>query len=151
MNALVCRGALRSSARSAAPLSSTRTFACSSRPLRLCSLAPAPFPAFAASRAFSRTWPARSTPTSGAPLPPKPPAPTPAPAPADEAAADAPAVHENIYTLPNALTLSRIAACPVIGWAILHDEFYLSTGLLVYAGLSDWVRRVSCAVCTGAR
>jgi hypothetical protein len=50
------------------------------------------------------------------------------------------AIRENIYTWPNLLTTSRILACPVIGWAILHDEFYLSTSLLLYAGLSDWVR-----------
>ncbi|KAI0820774.1 CDP-alcohol phosphatidyltransferase-domain-containing protein [Trametes gibbosa] len=51
----------------------------------------------------------------------------------------APIVRENIYTLPNLLTLSRIAACPVLGWAIVNDDFYLATGLLVYAGLTDWV------------
>ncbi|KAI0328712.1 hypothetical protein GY45DRAFT_1326006 [Cubamyces sp. BRFM 1775] len=51
----------------------------------------------------------------------------------------APTIRENIYTLPNLLTLSRIAACPVLGWAIVHDDFYLATGLLVYAGLTDLV------------
>ncbi|KAH9893464.1 CDP-alcohol phosphatidyltransferase-domain-containing protein [Cubamyces lactineus] len=50
-----------------------------------------------------------------------------------------PTIRENIYTLPNLLTLSRIAACPVLGWAIVHDDFYLATGLLVYAGLTDLV------------
>jgi cardiolipin synthase len=64
------------------------------------------------------------------------------PAPSDAKPAEA---RENIYTLPNALTLSRIAACPVIGWALLHDHFYLSTGLLAYAALSDaadgWLAR----------
>ncbi|KAI0766965.1 CDP-alcohol phosphatidyltransferase-domain-containing protein [Trametes elegans] len=49
------------------------------------------------------------------------------------------AAMENIYTLPNLLTLSRIVACPVLGWSIVHDEFYLATGLLVYAGLTDLV------------
>ncbi|EIW58595.1 cardiolipin synthase [Trametes versicolor FP-101664 SS1] len=49
------------------------------------------------------------------------------------------AAMENIYTIPNLLTLSRIVACPVLGWAIVHDEFYLATGLLVYAGLTDLV------------
>ncbi|KAH7890883.1 CDP-alcohol phosphatidyltransferase-domain-containing protein [Phlebopus sp. FC_14] len=49
------------------------------------------------------------------------------------------AIRENIYTLPNLLTVSRILACPVLGWSILHDDFYLATGLLVYAGLSDIV------------
>ncbi|KAH9951076.1 CDP-alcohol phosphatidyltransferase-domain-containing protein [Amylocystis lapponica] len=48
-------------------------------------------------------------------------------------------IRENIYTLPNLLTLSRIFACPVLGWAIVHDNFQLATGLLVYAGLTDWV------------
>lgn len=53
-----------------------------------------------------------------------------------------PTIKENIYTLPNLLTVSRIVACPVLGWSILHDNFHLATGLLVYAGLSDWVRLV---------
>ncbi|KAH7915257.1 CDP-alcohol phosphatidyltransferase-domain-containing protein [Hygrophoropsis aurantiaca] len=48
-----------------------------------------------------------------------------------------PTIRENIYTIPNLLTVSRILACPVLGWSILHDDFYLATGLLVYAGLSD--------------
>jgi len=50
-----------------------------------------------------------------------------------------PLVRENIYTIPNLLTVSRILACPVLGWSILHDDFFLATGLLVYAGLSDLV------------
>ena len=54
-----------------------------------------------------------------------------------------PTLRENIYTLPNLLTLSRIAACPVLGWSIVHDDFYLATGLLVYAGLTDLVRSLS--------
>ncbi|KAF8553567.1 hypothetical protein OG21DRAFT_1510011 [Imleria badia] len=48
-----------------------------------------------------------------------------------------PTVRENIYTIPNLLTASRILACPLLGWSIFHDDFYLATGLLVYAGLSD--------------
>ena len=50
-----------------------------------------------------------------------------------------PTLRENIYTIPNLLTASRILACPLLGWSILHDDFYLATGLLVYAGLSDLV------------
>ena len=50
-----------------------------------------------------------------------------------------PAIKENIYTLPNLLTLSRILSCPILGWSILDGNYYLSTGLLVYAGLTDWV------------
>lgn len=50
-----------------------------------------------------------------------------------------PTLRENIYTIPNLLTVSRIFACPVLGWSILNNDFYLATGLLVYAGLSDIV------------
>ncbi|KDR80780.1 hypothetical protein GALMADRAFT_241217 [Galerina marginata CBS 339.88] len=48
-----------------------------------------------------------------------------------------PTLRENIYTFPNVLTLSRICACPVLGWSILDGNYYLATGLLVYAGLTD--------------
>jgi len=49
-------------------------------------------------------------------------------------------LRENIYTLPNLLTVSRILACPVLGWSVLNSDFYLATGLLAYAGASDLVR-----------
>ena len=48
-------------------------------------------------------------------------------------------LRENIYTIPNLLTVSRMIACPVLGMAILNENFYLATGLLVYAGLTDLV------------
>lgn len=48
-------------------------------------------------------------------------------------------IRENIYTLPNFLTVSRILACPVLGWSIVHDDFTLAISLLVYAGLTDLV------------
>ncbi|KII85947.1 hypothetical protein PLICRDRAFT_165528 [Plicaturopsis crispa FD-325 SS-3] len=50
-----------------------------------------------------------------------------------------PTIRENIYTIPNLLTVSRICACPVLGWAIIDNNFYLATSLLVYAGLTDLV------------
>ncbi|TRM57913.1 CDP-alcohol phosphatidyltransferase-domain-containing protein [Schizophyllum amplum] len=46
---------------------------------------------------------------------------------------------ENIYTIPNLLTASRIVACPFLGYAILHGNFHVATALLVYAGLTDLV------------
>ena len=46
---------------------------------------------------------------------------------------------EKIWTIPNALTVSRILSCPILCYAILHDNFYAATGLLVYAGLTDLV------------
>lgn len=50
---------------------------------------------------------------------------------------------ENIYTIPNALTLSRILVCPVLGWSILDGNFQLASGILVYAGVSDWVNKLN--------
>jgi hypothetical protein len=50
-----------------------------------------------------------------------------------------PTIRENIYTLPNILTVSRILACPVLGWSILEGNFHFATTLLVYAGLTDLV------------
>ncbi|KAH8103955.1 phosphatidyl synthase [Cristinia sonorae] len=46
-------------------------------------------------------------------------------------------IRENIYTLPNLLTVSRILACPVLGWSIVEGNFVMATSLLVYAGLTD--------------
>jgi|SRR5882762_2514483 len=54
-------------------------------------------------------------------------------------------IRENIYTLPNLLTVSRILSCPILGWSILNNDFYLATGLLVYAGASDLVRPFVCS------
>jgi cardiolipin synthase (CMP-forming) len=50
-----------------------------------------------------------------------------------------PALRENIYTFPNFLTASRIATCPALGWVILSDNYVAATGLLLYAGITDWV------------
>ncbi|ETW78684.1 hypothetical protein HETIRDRAFT_324323 [Heterobasidion irregulare TC 32-1] len=66
-------------------------------------------------------------------------APTPTPPPASTDPERKPTLRENIYTLPNFLTLSRIAACPILGWSILADDFVLATGLLAYAGITDLV------------
>ncbi|CUA78210.1 hypothetical protein RSOLAG22IIIB_02829 [Rhizoctonia solani] len=69
------------------------------------------------------------------------PAPSTPPTPKDRETTNdnKPTVHENIYTIPNALTVSRILACPVLGWAILEGRYGLATGLLFYAGVTDWV------------
>jgi hypothetical protein len=56
-----------------------------------------------------------------------------------------PEKHENIYTIPNILTFSRLVATPIIAYLILHDFPYLATSLLFYAGLTDlidgWIAR----------
>ncbi|CEQ40313.1 SPOSA6832_01911, partial [Sporobolomyces salmonicolor] len=46
---------------------------------------------------------------------------------------------ENIYTIPNALTLARILACPAIGYYIVKGELAVATSLLFVAGVSDLV------------
>ncbi|KAK8066559.1 hypothetical protein PG997_013306 [Apiospora hydei] len=53
--------------------------------------------------------------------------------------------HEDIYTIPNLLTASRLVLAPFIGYAILHDAHAWTLGLFVYAGVSDlldgWIAR----------
>lgn len=56
-----------------------------------------------------------------------------------------PTAHENIYTIPNILTFSRLIAAPFVGYAILHDHHALALGLFAYAGVTDvldgWIAR----------
>jgi hypothetical protein len=56
-----------------------------------------------------------------------------------------PARHENIYTIPNLLTFSRLVAAPCIGYCILHDQPGWALGLFAWAGVSDlldgWIAR----------
>ncbi|KAL9601889.1 MAG: hypothetical protein Q9219_002242 [cf. Caloplaca sp. 3 TL-2023] len=53
--------------------------------------------------------------------------------------------HENIYTLPNILTFSRLLAAPVIGYLTLYDHHVAALALFVYAGATDlidgWIAR----------
>ncbi|RSH93026.1 hypothetical protein EHS25_008474 [Saitozyma podzolica] len=48
-------------------------------------------------------------------------------------------LRESPYTLPNALTLLRIVACPFLGYTILHGQFAWATGLLFASGFTDWL------------
>lgn len=56
-----------------------------------------------------------------------------------------PTAHENIYTIPNMLTFSRLVAAPFIGYTILHDHHAWAFGLFAYAGITDlldgWIAR----------
>jgi hypothetical protein len=47
--------------------------------------------------------------------------------------------HENIYTLPNILTFSRLLAAPVVGYLVLHDQHAWAVGLFAYAAVTDLV------------
>lgn len=51
-----------------------------------------------------------------------------------------PILRENIYTIPNLLTVSRIISCPFLGYFIVNGNFVAATSLLFYAGVSDLVR-----------
>jgi hypothetical protein len=46
---------------------------------------------------------------------------------------------ENIFTIPNLLTTSRIALTPFIGYLVLHQNFHWACSLFVFAGLTDLV------------
>lgn len=50
-----------------------------------------------------------------------------------------PVLRENIYTIPNLLTVSRIISCPFLGYFIVNGNFVAATSLLFYAGVSDLV------------
>lgn len=47
--------------------------------------------------------------------------------------------HENIYTIPNILTFTRLVAAPVVGYLVLHDHHAWAFGLFAYAGITDLV------------
>ncbi|MCJ1313808.1 hypothetical protein MMC25_007488 [Agyrium rufum] len=53
--------------------------------------------------------------------------------------------HENIYTVPNILTLSRLLAAPLVGYLVIHDRHAWALGLFAYAGITDladgWIAR----------
>ena len=47
---------------------------------------------------------------------------------------------ENIYTVPNAITMARLAATPYIGYLIMVEDHTLALQLAIVAGASDVVR-----------
>lgn len=47
--------------------------------------------------------------------------------------------HENIYNLPNFLTVTRLVAAPATAYLILHDQHALALGLFAYAGITDLI------------
>jgi len=47
--------------------------------------------------------------------------------------------HENIYTIPNILTASRLVAAPVIGYLVLQGDLKWAVVLFAYAGITDLV------------
>lgn len=49
------------------------------------------------------------------------------------------AVHENIYTLPNFLTTTRILTAPCISYALLHAQPVMAFTLFAYSSITDLV------------
>jgi cardiolipin synthase len=53
--------------------------------------------------------------------------------------------HENIYNLPNLLTLTRLLATPCVGYLIIHNQHLGAFVLFTYAAVSDlvdgWIAR----------
>jgi cardiolipin synthase len=47
--------------------------------------------------------------------------------------------HENIYTIPNILTFTRLLAAPAVGYLILHSQPVWALSLFFYAGVTDLV------------
>jgi len=52
---------------------------------------------------------------------------------------DSEEISESPYTIPNALTVARIIACPFLGYQIVQGDYVLATSLLFACGVSDWV------------
>ncbi|KAF7591268.1 cardiolipin synthase [Aspergillus hancockii] len=50
-----------------------------------------------------------------------------------------PTAHENIYTVPNILTATRLAAAPLVGYFLVHDYHQAALALFAYAGITDLV------------
>lgn len=48
-------------------------------------------------------------------------------------------IHENIYTVPNLLTFTRLIAAPVIGYLILHGQVAVALALFTYSCITDFL------------
>ncbi|RVX71786.1 hypothetical protein B0A52_04185 [Exophiala mesophila] len=51
----------------------------------------------------------------------------------------APTTHENIYTLPNFLTFTRLLAAPAVGYFVINSQPIVALSLFFYAGVTDAV------------
>ena len=48
-------------------------------------------------------------------------------------------LQENIWTVPNVLSLGRIVLSPALGWLVLREDYQLAFTLLAIAAVSDVV------------
>ncbi|RKS73639.1 cardiolipin synthase [Actinomadura pelletieri DSM 43383] len=49
------------------------------------------------------------------------------------------ATQDRIFTVPNSLSLARLVGVPLFLWLVLIEADWWALGLLVFAGLSDWL------------
>ncbi|GME96404.1 hypothetical protein B5S32_g1160 [[Candida] boidinii] len=50
-----------------------------------------------------------------------------------------PEIHENIYTIPNILTFTRLITAPMIGYFIVYNEVSIALSLFVYSCITDFL------------
>lgn len=50
-----------------------------------------------------------------------------------------PTKHENIYTVPNFLTFTRLVSAPVIGYFVVHGQTTLALSLFAYSCVTDYI------------
>ncbi|KAG0678520.1 hypothetical protein C6P40_004751 [Pichia californica] len=48
-------------------------------------------------------------------------------------------IHENIYTVPNLLTFTRLVSAPFVGYLILHGQVSLALALFTYSCITDFL------------
>ena len=51
---------------------------------------------------------------------------------------------ENVFTVPNMLTMSRIVLTPFLGYLVLQEYFAMATGIFLIAGVTDLVGAYFC-------
>lgn len=49
------------------------------------------------------------------------------------------AARDRIFTVPNMLSMARLVGVPFFLWLVLVEQDWWALGLLVFAGLSDWL------------
>lgn len=48
-------------------------------------------------------------------------------------------LHENVYTIPNILTFTRLVSAPLIGYLIVNQQIFWSLGVFTYSCVTDFV------------
>ena len=48
-------------------------------------------------------------------------------------------MQHNIWNVPNAITMTRIASTPYISWLVLNGQYETALAGLALAGFSDWL------------